>query len=269
MMARVRGVILASTSAGSIVYVSSISANTGTQFCSNAPMIVPPAVHGVTITSSPGSGLIAPIHTCIAAVPDVTAIACLTPWRAANARSNASTLGPLPTCPDRTTAVSAAISSSPNTCPGPNGSERTGAPPSIANRPLIPRLPHRPPDARRSSHPLARRSPGSRSRCPPCPRTPVHHLCGLVTPRGRGRKNRPAFVDEARSCRGLRRESSQLADPRAGGRGGWWVEARRWWGRRIGGRGLLRAPFGRRGRSSRRPGGAWREREGRLRRFAG
>ena len=87
-MARVRGVILASTSAGSSVYVSSMSAKTGTQFCSSAPMMVPPAVHGVTMISSPGSGLMAPMQTCIAAVPEVTAMACLTPWRAAKARSN-------------------------------------------------------------------------------------------------------------------------------------------------------------------------------------
>ena len=49
MIARVRGVIFDSTSAGSSVYVSSMSAKTGTQFCSSAPMIVPPAVHGVTM----------------------------------------------------------------------------------------------------------------------------------------------------------------------------------------------------------------------------
>jgi len=37
-------------------------------------------VHGVTMISSPGSGVIAPTQVCIAAVPDVTVIAYLTPF---------------------------------------------------------------------------------------------------------------------------------------------------------------------------------------------
>ena len=42
-------------------------------------MMLPPDVHGVTMISSPGSGLIAPTQVCIAAVPDVTVTTCATP----------------------------------------------------------------------------------------------------------------------------------------------------------------------------------------------
>ena len=97
MIARVRGVILASTSAGSSVYVSSTSANTGTQLCRIAPIIDPPAVHGDTMISLPGSGFSAPIHTCMDAVPELAVTACFAPCFAANASSNSTTFGPSPT----------------------------------------------------------------------------------------------------------------------------------------------------------------------------
>ena len=85
MMARVRGVIFASTSAGSRVYVSSMSAKIGTQLCSSAPMMLPPDVHGETMISSPGSGFTAPMHVCMADVPEFTVITHSTPCLSANA----------------------------------------------------------------------------------------------------------------------------------------------------------------------------------------
>lgn len=88
MIALLRSVILSEMSAGSGVKVSSTSAQTGTQLCSRAPMMLPPDLHGVTMISSPGSGLMAPTHVCIAAVPEVTATTYLTPWRDAHISSN-------------------------------------------------------------------------------------------------------------------------------------------------------------------------------------
>ena len=60
-------------------------------------MIDPPAVQGETMISLPGSGFSAPIHTCMAAVPELAVTACFAPWRAANASSNSTTFGPSPT----------------------------------------------------------------------------------------------------------------------------------------------------------------------------
>ena len=77
-------------------------------------MMLPPAVIGVVIISSPGSRSSAPAHTCRAAVPDVVVIACLTPCFAAHAASNSRTLGPLCRLPDRITSAAAFTSSSPN-----------------------------------------------------------------------------------------------------------------------------------------------------------
>ena len=88
MMALVRDVIFASTSLGSMLYVSSTSAKTGTQLCRSIPMIEPAEVQGVTMISLPGSGLMAPMHTCMAAVPEVTVTPHLTPCLSAKSRSN-------------------------------------------------------------------------------------------------------------------------------------------------------------------------------------
>ena len=76
-------------------------------------MMLPPDVQGVTMISSPGSGLIAPMQVCIAAVPEVTVTTWATPWRAANSRSNCATFGPFPSAPELITSESASISSSP------------------------------------------------------------------------------------------------------------------------------------------------------------
>ena len=76
-----------------------MSANIGTQLCSSVPISVPPDVHGVVMISEPGSGLTAPTHVCIAAVPELTVTAYFTPFFSANRRSNSSILGPLPTLP--------------------------------------------------------------------------------------------------------------------------------------------------------------------------
>jgi len=70
-----------------------------------------------TITSSPGPTPAANKAACNAAVPEFTAIACLTPINSANKRSNSLTLGPpsgLPvvSLPDLSTSSTADISSS-------------------------------------------------------------------------------------------------------------------------------------------------------------
>src|SRR5262245_27089677 len=97
-------------------------------------MSEPPEVQGVTMTSSPGSGLIAPMQVCIAAVPDVTETAWRTPCLAAKASSKARTFGPLATFPEWITSARAATSSSPKSWVAPNGRVRTGCPPSMARR---------------------------------------------------------------------------------------------------------------------------------------
>ena len=109
-----------------------MSAKMGTQLCSSAPMMLPPDVHGVTMISSPGSGFTAPMHVCMADVPEFTVMAHSTPCLSANAASNFSTTGPLPMLPDLITSLTAATSSSPKSWPGPNGLVRTGSPPCIA-----------------------------------------------------------------------------------------------------------------------------------------
>ena len=72
-----------------------MSAKIGTQLCSSVPISVPPDVHGVVMISEPGSGFTAPTQVCIAAVPELTVTAYLTPFFSANRRSNSSILGPL------------------------------------------------------------------------------------------------------------------------------------------------------------------------------
>ena len=94
-----------------------MSANTGTQPWKRAPATLPPEVQGVQITSSPGSGLMAPKIVWKAEVPEFTKMANLASWRSANSRSNMACSGPremLPvSLPLRSTAVTAATSSSP------------------------------------------------------------------------------------------------------------------------------------------------------------
>ncbi len=79
MMARVRGVMRRSTSAGSRLNVSrSTSAKTGMAFWARMGITVPMSVMGAVMISSPGSGSMAPTATWMADVPEVEAVQ----WRA-------------------------------------------------------------------------------------------------------------------------------------------------------------------------------------------
>ena len=80
MMARVRGVMRRSTSAGSRLNVSrSTSAKTGMAFWARMGITVPGmSVMGAVMISSPGSGSMAPTATWMADVPEVEAVQ----WRA-------------------------------------------------------------------------------------------------------------------------------------------------------------------------------------------
>src|SRR5262245_11879434 len=94
-MALVRGVIRASTWAGSIVYVTgSTSTYTGTAPQYVMAHDVAMNVMGTVITSSPGPTPAASSARCRADVPELTATQCWAPTYSAKAASNSATLGP-------------------------------------------------------------------------------------------------------------------------------------------------------------------------------
>src|SRR5262245_61461802 len=104
MIAFVRGVIAASTAAGSTLNVrSSISANTG--FARSNRITLADATNEKldVITSSPGPTPRRCRATCSPAVPLEQATACCAPTRSANARSNAGPTGPQARLSDRST----------------------------------------------------------------------------------------------------------------------------------------------------------------------
>src|SRR4051794_35269345 len=70
-------------------------------------------VKGVVITSSPGPMPLAMRATWRAVVPLLVAIACFTPQYSANPCSNSATAVPWANCPESSTAMTAAFSSSP------------------------------------------------------------------------------------------------------------------------------------------------------------
>src|SRR3954470_11887979 len=70
-------------------------------------------VIGLVITSSPGPTPSASSARCIAAVPEVTAIACFAPRYSANRSSSSAAFGPVVSQPERIVSATAAISSSP------------------------------------------------------------------------------------------------------------------------------------------------------------
>src|SRR5262245_57668718 len=110
-MAFVRGVIRASTWAGSIVYVTgSTSTYTGTAPQYVMAHDVAMNVMGTVITSSPGPTPAAKSARCRADVPELTATQCLAPTYWAKAASNSATRGPRMKAAD-----SAACSSAGNT----------------------------------------------------------------------------------------------------------------------------------------------------------
>src|SRR5260370_10041763 len=114
MMARVRGVIAASTRSGSRQYVSSsMSANTGRAPTYSATLADATNVNAGVMTSSPSFTPCARTSRGSAAVPELTATACRTPHQRANSSSNASTTGPCASWPLSRTASTALRSSSP------------------------------------------------------------------------------------------------------------------------------------------------------------
>ena len=125
MIALVRGEIRDSTETGSRQKVSgSISAKIGIAFQCRMAVALAHIVHGVTITSSPGSIPIAPTAAISPDVQEFTVTACLTPKRLSQSRSNSWTFGPpkksgsqqpryFESTPLSTTARAAATSSTP------------------------------------------------------------------------------------------------------------------------------------------------------------
>src|SRR6266511_1226007 len=112
--ARVRGVIAASTLAGSMQYVSfSMSTNTGRAPTNSAAFAEATNVNGEVMISSPSPIPCPSMVRCRAAVPELTATACLTPHQAANSRSNDSTTGPCASWPLSRTSSTACFSSGP------------------------------------------------------------------------------------------------------------------------------------------------------------
>src|SRR4051812_33013922 len=94
-MALVRGVILASTWAGSMVYVAgSTSTYTGVAPQYEMAHDVAMNVIGTVMTSSPGPTPAARRARCRADVPELTATQCLAPTYSAKAASNSATRGP-------------------------------------------------------------------------------------------------------------------------------------------------------------------------------
>jgi hypothetical protein len=93
----------------------STSANTGTAFCARMGATVPKSLIGDVMISSPGSGATAATARCRAAVPELAATACDTPWRSAISRSRARTSVPQTelSMPDSSTRLTAANSSAP------------------------------------------------------------------------------------------------------------------------------------------------------------
>jgi hypothetical protein len=89
MIARVRGVMAASTFAGSRFSVSrSMSTNTGVAPTSTMTSPTEMNVRDSVMTSSPGPIPAAIIAMCRAANPELTATPCLTPMYAQNSSSN-------------------------------------------------------------------------------------------------------------------------------------------------------------------------------------
>src|SRR6266581_4203946 len=113
MMARVRGVMAASTAAGSILNVSgSMSTNTGVP---PALWIVPAVaknVNGVVMTSSPGLKPSALRGRSSASVPLAQAIPCVAWESLASSPSSRGTAGPMTNCCDSMTACTAGRTSS-------------------------------------------------------------------------------------------------------------------------------------------------------------
>ena len=94
-MAFVCGVIFSLTDEGSRLKVSSsISAKTGIAFHHKIDVADAHIVHGLTITSSPGSTPAAPIAVMRAEVAELTVTACFTLKRRSSVRSNSCTFSP-------------------------------------------------------------------------------------------------------------------------------------------------------------------------------
>ena len=88
-MAAVRSVIASAMASGSMLDVTgSTSAKTGMQPHRMMGATEPMSLTGVTITSLPGSGLMAPRATWMAAVPLVLGTTSVTPKRSAYLRTN-------------------------------------------------------------------------------------------------------------------------------------------------------------------------------------
>src|SRR5436190_1332803 len=146
MIARVRGVIAASTRSGSIVHVSRVTSTiTGSAPAAIGAYTVAANVSAGTITSSPHPIPSALSATSIVTVPFAIRIPWRAPWYAANASSNAAALGPgsgnPPHRPPRTTASTAATSSSSPWGQSGYGVVLTGSPPEIASCAIDPPVP--------------------------------------------------------------------------------------------------------------------------------
>ena len=101
MMALVRAVTAASMSDGSMLKNrGSISTSTGRASKYLITSAVAANVYGVVITSSPCFNPMASRARCMAAVHELTAMACFAPTTAANADSNCFVFGPVVTQPE-------------------------------------------------------------------------------------------------------------------------------------------------------------------------
>ena len=113
-IARVRGVIAASTACGSMFIVRrSTSTNTGRAPQCSTTFAVAGNVRGEVITSSPGATPITSRARCRAAVQELRPTACRAPTYAANRSSNSRVFGPVPSHPDASVSSTSATSSSP------------------------------------------------------------------------------------------------------------------------------------------------------------
>src|SRR6476646_8228970 len=111
MIARVRGVIAASTASGSRLKVrSSISANTGLARWNSTTLAEAMNENDEVITSSPGPIPSCAIQACRPAVPLEQATAWRVPATSANASSNRRIIGPSARLPDRSTSSTSSSS---------------------------------------------------------------------------------------------------------------------------------------------------------------
>ena len=142
MIARVRGVIAASTRSGSMHHVSGVTSTmTGRAPAAIGAYAVAANVRAGTITSSPHPTSSALHATSIVTVPFIIKTPWRAPWYAAKASSNAAAFTPgsgkPPHSPPRTTSDTASTYSSSGAGHAGYGVERTGVPPFTASSAIV------------------------------------------------------------------------------------------------------------------------------------